>query len=120
MRVKTGITRRRRHHKVLKRTRGMRMTKHRLYKVAKEADLHAGQYAYVGRRLRKRDQRRLWIQRIQAGLSLKKDGYSYAAFIHDLVVAKIVLNRKMLADLVVRDAETFQAIVAKARSSSKE
>ena len=66
MRVKTGTVRRRKHNKVLERTKGMRMSKGRLIKVSKEADLHAGQYAFVGRRLRKRDMRRLWIQRINA------------------------------------------------------
>ncbi len=117
MRVKTGFTRRRRHHKVLKRTRGMRMTKHRLYKVAREADLHAGQYAYIGRKRRKRDLRRLWIQRIQAGLQ-SETGYTYSAFIHNLAGAKINLNRKMLAFLVVKDSKTFLQIIKLAKSAS--
>jgi len=118
MRVKTGYTRKRHHLKVLKRTRGMRMTKHRLYKVAREADLHAGQYAYIGRKRRKRDFRRLWIQRIQAGLATQEDGYNYCTFIHDLAAAKITLNRKMLADLVISDHDTFREIVKLAKSAS--
>lgn len=118
MRVKTGFTRKRRHRKVLRRTAGMRMTKHRLYKVAKEADLHAGQYAYIGRKRRKRDFRKLWIQRIQAGLSSEDHDYTYSVFIHDLVASKIILNRKVLANLVVSDQETFREIVKLAKSAS--
>ena len=68
MRVKTGFTRRHRHQKVLTRTKGMRMTRGKLYKVSKQADLHAGQYAYHGRRLKKRPLRSLWITRITAAL----------------------------------------------------
>ena len=79
MRVKTGPTRKRKHKKVLKRTKGFRMTKGRLYKVSKEADLHAGEYAFAGRKLRKRDLRRLWITRINAALS--KSDISYNKFI---------------------------------------
>lgn len=111
MRVKTSATRRRRHKKVLKRTKGMRMTKGKLYKVSKEADLHAGQYAFVGRKLRKRDMRKLWIQRISAGLSQIKDGPKYSRFINNLKLKKVSLNRKVLADLVVSDPEAFQEVV---------
>jgi len=111
MRVKTGTVRRKRHKKVLKRTKGFRMTKGRLYKVSKEADLHAGQYAFVGRKLRKRDMRRLWIQRINAGLTPFK--ISYSKFIHQLKEAKVELNRKILADLVVNDPQAFKTIVDK-------
>ena len=112
MRVKTGATRRKRHKKVLKRTKGMRMTKGRLYKVSKEADLHAGQYAYVGRRLRKRDFRKLWIQRINAGLAQIEGAPKYSRFINALKVKNVELNRKVLADLVVNDPKAFQEIVA--------
>lgn len=113
-RAKTGTTRRRRHKKVLKRTKGYRMTKGRLYKVSKEADLHAGQYAYAGRKLRKRDMRRLWITRINAALT--PYNFSYSKFINNLKKAKIELNRKILADLAVSDTDTFKAIVEKAKS----
>ena len=92
----------------------MRMTKGRLYKVSKEADLHKGQYQYVGRKLRKRDFRRLWIQRINAGLSQYGNGLKYSGFIKQLKDAGIELNRKILADLVVRDPDTFQAVIKKA------
>lgn len=114
-RVKTGPSRRRRHKKVLKRTKGFRMTKGRLYKVSKEADLHAGQYAYIGRKLRKRDMRRLWITRINAALT--PYNLSYSKFINVLKKAKIELNRKILADLVVSDPDTFKEVVDKAQKA---
>jgi len=112
-RVKTGITRRRRHKKVLKRTKGFRMTRGRLYKVSKEADLHAGQYAYAGRKLRKRDMRRLWITRINAALT--PYNLSYSKFINGLKKAKIELNRKILADIALSDSEAFKTIVDKVK-----
>lgn len=115
MRVKTGTSRRRRHKKVLKRTKGFRMTKGRLYKVSKEADLHAGQYAYVGRKQRKRDMRRLWITRINAALT--PYNLSYSKFINGLKKAKIELNRKILADLVLSDPATFKEIVNKVQKA---
>lgn len=111
MRVKTGYTRKRRHKKVLKRTKGFRMTKGRLYKVSKEADLHAGQYAYIGRKLRKRNMRRLWIQRINAALS--EFHLKYSRFINLLKKAKIELDRKILAELAVNYPEVFGEIVKK-------
>ena len=113
MRVKTGFTRRKRHKKVLKRTKGFRMTKGRLYKVSKEADLHAGQYAFAGRKRRKRDFRRLWITRINAALT--EYNLSYSKFINGLKKAKIELDRKILADLAVSDPKVFKAIVEKAK-----
>jgi large subunit ribosomal protein L20 len=113
MRVKTGTTRKKRHQKVLKRTKGMRMTKGRLYKVSKEADLHAGQYAFVGRKLRKRDLRRLWIARINAALT--PHDLSYSKFINGLKKNKIEMNRKVLADLANFDPNTFKTIVEKAK-----
>lgn len=111
MRVKTGITRRKRHKKVLARTKGMRMTKGRLYKVSKEADLHAGQYAYVGRKRRKREMRRLWIQRIKAALGIYYPTISYSQFVSLLKKAKIEINRKMLADLALSDENAFRSII---------
>jgi len=111
MRIKTGPSRSRKHKKVLKRTKGFRMTKGRLIKVSKEADLHAGQYAYVGRKLRKRDFRRLWITRISGALD--NTDLSYSRFIDGLKKAKIELNRKILANLVLEDKNTFDAVVKK-------
>lgn len=109
MRVKTGFTRKRRHNKVLTRTKGMRMTKGRLYKVSKEADLHAGQYAFMGRKLRKRDLRRLWITRLNAALT--KHNVSYSVFINKLKRAEINLNRKSLSELVFHDPAAFDQLL---------
>lgn len=112
-RVRTGPHRRRRHKKVLKAAKGFRLSRGRHYKTAHETLLHAGQYAFIGRKLRKRDFRRLWIQRINAGLSQIEDGPSYSVFINLLKKNKIELNRKVLAELAVNDTETFQTIVTK-------
>ncbi len=90
------------------------MTKGRLVRVAKEAYLHAGQYAYVGRKNKKRDFRRLWITKISGGLT--DLGISYSQFIAGLKKTNIGLDRKILAELVVNDFETFKKVVDKARS----
>jgi len=122
MRVKTGIVRKRRHKKILKLAKGYRMTRSRLYKVAKQAVLHAGQYAYHGRKLRKRDMRRLWIQRINAGLNSRIDEphLTYSHFIKNLKIAQIDINRKIMADLVINDPDTFRKIVSKACQYAKQ
>lgn len=109
-RVKTGVVTRRRHKSVLAQTKGFRMTKNRLYKVANEALLHAGQYAFIGRKLRKRDFRRLWITRISAGLQTVESELNYSRFINGLKVKQIELDRKSLADLAVTDIEAFKEI----------
>ena len=88
------------------------MTKNRLYKVAKEAVLHAGQYAYAGRRIRRRDLRALWIVRINAALHAV--GVKYSRFISALKAKNITLDRKILADLAVRQPEVFNAVVKSA------
>lgn len=108
-RIKRGVTTHKKHKKVLKLTKGYRGTRHRLIKVAREAALHAGAYAYHGRKLRKRDMRRLWITRING--ELKRIGLSYNKFINDLKKAKIEIDRKILADLVLSDPQTFKLIV---------
>jgi len=113
-RVKTGPTRRKRHQKIIKKAKGYRMTRHRLIKRAKEAVLRAGQHAYIGRKLRKRNMRRLWIQRINAALS--HQNLSYSRFINNLRKAKIKLNRKILAELAVNHQSAFQKIVDKVKS----
>lgn len=109
MRVKTGTVRRQGHKKTLALTKGFRMTKNRLYKVAQEAALHAGQYAYEGRKNKKRDFRRLWITRINGALS--ESDLSYSQFINKLKKANIELDRKVLAIIASEDSETFQKIV---------
>lgn len=117
MRVKRGFTRKRAHKKVLERTKGFRMTRHRLYKVAREADLHAGQYAFAGRKLRKRDMRHLWITRINA--ALKNFNLNYSRFVNLLKKTRIEINRKILADLAGREPSVFKAIVERATLERK-
>ncbi len=112
-RTKTGTTRRRRHKKVLKLNKGYRGTNSRLYKRAKEAALHAGQYAFIGRKLRKRDMRKLWIMRINGALTEIGAKLNYSRFINALKREKIELNRKMLSEIAVNDAKAFKAIVDK-------
>lgn len=113
MRIKRGVISHRKHKKLLRSVKGYRMTKRRLVKVAKEAQLHAGQYAYHGRKKRKRDFRRLWITRISE--RLKNDGLSYSQFINKLKRAKILLDRKMLAYLIRDDETVFQTIIDKVK-----
>jgi large subunit ribosomal protein L20 len=110
MRVKTGYTRHRRHKKIIKANKGMRGANRRLYKRAHEAYMHAGMYAYIGRKLRKQDMRSLWIVRINAALKANNVGLNYSRFIAGLKKASIELDRKILADLAVNDATTFTQI----------
>ena len=114
-RVKRGVTSGRRHKAVFGRTKGFRMTKRRLIKVAHEADLHAGQYAFAGRKRRKRDMRSLWITRI--GEAVKIHGLSYSQFIHLLSVKKIELNRKTLSYLIGNDPNAFSQIVKEVKNT---
>lgn len=111
MRVKTGPYRRRSHNKVLEMAKGYRMSKHKLLKASKDAVLHAGEYAFAGRKNRKRDIRRLWITRINGALD--EMNLSYSVFINGLLKNKIEIDRKILADLVSSDPQTFKAIVEK-------
>ncbi|HNT25993.1 MAG TPA: 50S ribosomal protein L20 [Anaerolineales bacterium] len=114
-RVKTGPYRRRHHKKILKLNEGQFGTRHRLFKRANEARLKSMWYAYRDRRSRKRDLRKLWIARINAAARL--NDISYSRLIHGLKAAKIMLNRKMLADLAVRDPQAFSAVVAQAKAA---
>lgn len=109
MRVKTGTVRRAGHKKVLKQAKGFWMTRHKRYKVAHEAVMHAGQYAYEGRRIRRRDIRQLWIVRLNA--ALKPFEVKYSIFIKLLKDKKIELNRKILSELAIHDPSTFEKIV---------
>jgi len=111
-RVKGGPYGHRRHKKVLKITKGQRGAKHFLFKRANEAMLKSLWYASRDRRIRKRDLRRLWIARINAAARL--NGTTYSRLVADMKKADITLNRKMLADLAVRDPQAFSAVVAQA------
>jgi large subunit ribosomal protein L20 len=110
-RVKNSVVKRARHKKVLNRTKGFRMTKNRLWKVAHEAYLHALDYSFQGRKDRKSDIRSLWIVRINAALRAIDEKYSYGRFINNLSKKNVKLDRKVLADLAVTDAKTFETIV---------
>lgn len=115
MRVKRGVVSRRKHNKLHDLTKGYRGTKNRLIRVAKEAALHAGAYAYHGRKRRKRDFRVLWITRISEASKLQ--GISYSVLINKLLKAKVQLDRKILSDLVVNDPATFKHIVDKVKNA---
>ena len=104
-RVKRGITKHRRHKKVLAMTRGQRATRHSLYKRAHEAMLHSLSYAYSHRRERKSDMRRLWISRINA--ASRANGITYSQLIKGLRKASIEINRKLLADMAIREPDAF-------------
>lgn len=110
MRIKSVSARR--HRKVLARAKGMRQARSRRIQVAKEAVVHAGAYAYHGRKLKKRDLRSLWIVRMSA--ALKSLGTSYSKFIPALKKEKIELDRKILSEIAVHDMETFKKIVKEA------
>jgi len=114
-RVKRGVTAHKRHKRLLKAAEGRRGTRSKLIKPAREAQLHAMAYAYRGRKERKRQMRALWIVRVNAAARL--NGLSYGKLISGLKAAGVVLDRKILADIAVRDAATFARIaeVAKAQ-----
>ena len=114
-RVKSGPTGYRRHKKVLKLTKGQYGTRSKLFRRANEAMLKSLWYAYRDRRNRKRDLRRLWITRINAGARL--NGVNYSHLIYLLRKANITINRTMMADLAVRDPKTFTAVISKAKSA---
>lgn len=109
MRIKRGVTAHRKHKKLLESTKGYRMSRHRLIKVAHEAALHAGQYAIASRRKKKSQFRSLWITRING--QLKDLGISYSKFIEGLKQKNITLDRKILAYLASTDGEVFRKIV---------
>jgi large subunit ribosomal protein L20 len=114
-RVKRSVTSRRRHKKILKLARGFRMTHSTLFRPANEAVLHSLHYAFRDRRARKRDMRKLWIARINA--ASRSQGMPYNQLMHGLKLAGVSINRKMLAELAVRDSASFNQLVAMARSA---
>ena len=114
-RVKTGVTTKARHKKILKRARGYFGSKHRLFKTAKEQLMHSGKYAYRDRRQNKRNFRKLWITRINA--ECRNNDISYSKFIDGLNKAGIVINRKMLSELAISDKEAFASLVKEAKDA---
>jgi large subunit ribosomal protein L20 len=114
-RVKRGVTARARHKKVLTKAKGFRGRRGNVYRVAKEAVMKAGQYAYRDRRNRKRDIRALWITRINA--AVRELGMSYSAFMAGMKKAKIEIDRKVLADLAVLDKPAFAKIAGQVKAS---
>lgn len=114
-RVKTGVVRRRRHKKVLKQARGFFSGRRKHFRKAKEQLEHSLVYAYRDRRQKKRDIRKLWIVRINAACRL--NNINYSRFMNGLKLANIELDRKILADMAMNDAEAFAALVVKAKEA---
>ena len=114
-RVKRGVTARARHKKVLQKSKGFRGRRGNVYRVAKEAVMKAGQYAYRDRRNRKRDIRALWITRINA--AVRELGMSYSAFMAGMKKANIEIDRKVLADLAVLDKPAFAKIAGQVKAN---
>ena len=114
-RVKGAMMTRKRRNKTLKLAKGYWGGKSKLFRTAKEAVMKSGQYAYIGRRLKKRDFRRLWITRISAGC--KMNGMNYSTFMNGLKKAGINLNRKMLSEIAIHDAAAFTQLCEKAKAA---
>jgi large subunit ribosomal protein L20 len=114
-RVKGALSTRKRHKKILKLAKGYRGAKSKLYRIANQAVMKSLSYSYVGRKLKKRDFRSLWITRISA--QAKVNGMNYSTLMHGLKLAGIDLNRKMLAELAVSDKDAFAAICEKAKAA---
>ncbi len=117
-RIKRGVIRHRRHKKLLKMTKGHQGVRHTLYKRAHESLIHALKYSYAHRREKKGDMRRLWNIRINA--AARANGISYSKLIHGLKLAGTDINRKMLADLAIREPEAFAQIAAHAKERLEE
>ena len=115
-RVKRSVHARKKRRATLERTKGFRGEAHSSYRRAKEALLKADSYAYRDRRNKKRDFRRLWITRINA--AARREGMTYAQFMHGMRLAEIELDRKVLADIAVRDPETFRRFAERAREAA--
>ena len=114
-RIKGALATRKRRNRTLKLAKGYFGGKSRLFKTAKEAVWKSGQYAYIGRRLKKRDFRRLWITRISAGC--KANGMNYSTFMNGLKKAGVTRNRKMLSEIAINDAAGFTALTEKAKAA---
>ena len=116
-RVKGAMMTRKRRNKTLKMAKGYYGSKSKLFKTAKEAVMKSGQYAYIGRKQKKRDFRRLWISRISAGC--KANGMNYSTFMNGLKKAVIDLNRKMLSEIAISDPAAFTALTEQAKAALK-
>jgi len=115
-RVKRGVTTHRRHKKILKLAKGYRGSKSKLYRVANQQVMKSGNYAYIHRRLKKRDFRRLWIARINA--AARDNGISYSRMMHGLKVAGVDINRKVLAELAISDPGGFTQLADLAKKNN--
>ncbi len=116
-RIKGAMATRKRRKKVLKLAKGYFGAKHRLFKTAKEAVMKSGNYAYIGRKQKKRDFRRLWITRISAGAKL--NGMNYSTLMNGLKKAGVEINRKMLSEIAINDAAAFTALCEQAKAALK-
>jgi large subunit ribosomal protein L20 len=116
-RVKRGVTTHRRHKKILKMAKGYRGSKSKLYRVANQQVMKSGQYAYIHRRLKKRDFRRLWIARINA--AARDNGTTYSRMMYGLKVAGVDINRKLLAELAVSDPRGFTELAELAKKNAQ-
>ena len=115
-RVKSGVQAGRRHKKILSKAKGYYNARRKVFRAAKQAVIKAGQYAYRGRRLKKRDFRALWIQRINAGC--REHGLTYSRFISGLLKAGIEIDRKVLSDLAIHEPGAFKALVDQAAANA--
>lgn len=113
MRIKRSVNAHKKRRKILKSAKGYRGARGSVYRVARQAVMKSGNYAYIGRKLKKRDFRTLWISRINAACRI--NGLSYSTFMHGLKLANITLNRKVLADLALNDATTFNGLCETAK-----
>ena len=114
MRIKRGVNAVKKRRKILKQAKGYRGAKSKLYRIARQAVMKSGNYAYVGRKLKKRDFRKLWIARINA--AARMNGLSYSKLMYGLKQAGVTLNRKVLADMAVNDAKAFTALCEQAKA----
>jgi len=115
MRIKRSVNALKKRRKVLKAAKGFRGSHSKLYRVAKEAVMRSRRHAYIGRKLKKRDMRSLWITRINA--ACRQNDISYSQFMHGLKVANVDLNRKVLADLALNDSVAFAKLVETAKNA---
>ena len=117
MRIKRGVNAVKKRRKILKLAKGYWGAKSKNYRIARQAVMKSGNYAYIGRRLKKRDMRSLWIARINA--AARANGMSYSKFMHGLKMAELDFNRKVLSDLAVHDANAFAELAQKAKQAVK-